>query len=137
MSDNHWNKPLTDVRWKFRLPELVSAIKKQIDFCFKKGTGRLRGSFSLGNIHTIKEAGREGVRITNDLPYAQAQDTGAMIPERFPVRAKALHWINANGAEVYAKKARGFMLQGKNYIINALYEWMNDPKNIEVDWDES
>jgi hypothetical protein len=124
-----FNNPL-NVRWRMFLPELVSCIKQSILSKFK-GTGALARSFTLGQLKAFKNGDSEGVNITNPLPYAAIQDTGGDIPVRYVKRAMALHWVS-NGTDVFAKSARGFHLEGKNYIQDALNNWVNN--GIDVEW---
>lgn len=130
-----WDKPL-QIKWVFNLPELVSAIKRQIDMVFVNPSGRLKASFSLSNMHIIRNGSSEGVEITNSLPYAAIQNYGGRIPDRVPVKGKYMVWTNAGGETVFAKRARGFDISAKNYIEKAIDDWVGGDKNINVEWDK-
>jgi hypothetical protein len=129
---NGWNKPLK-LRWEFHFPELISEIKKQINMSFARPTGKLRNSFSLGNIRKIRNGTSEGVEINNSLPYAAIQNYGGDIPRRYPTNAKALHWM-MGGTDVFAKSAAGFHINGQNYIEKAVDRWAFG--SIDVEWDK-
>lgn len=65
-----------------------------------------------------------------DVPYAQAHEFGAHIPERFPVNAKALHFY-INGQEVFAKKAAAFELPERSFLRSSLDD-MKDEITVEL-----
>ena len=129
-----FKKPLEiQFRWRNALPELLSAIKTTIDEVFKRKTGSFRRSWQLSHLHVLRHS-REGVEINNPHPAALALDEGAYIPTRYPIRAKALHWVDENGNDVFVKKAEGFYLEGRDYINKAVDKWGG--KGLAVEWKE-
>lgn len=123
-----WDKSLK-ARWKFHLPELVSAIKQSVRSNFPKGSGKLAKSFSLSNTRVKND---KTVQITNQLPYAAIQNYGGYIRERTPVTARALHW-KSGGKDIFATRARGFTLQGKHYLEEAIKNWAKECITIEFE----
>lgn len=55
-------------------------------------------------------------------PYNRAHEYGAIIPDRFPKNAKALHWM-VGGQHVFAKFARGFTLPARSYMRSGLADY--------------
>lgn len=87
----------------------------------QKRTGRLQSSIQSETI--------DGEVITTNVfsnasaaPYNRAQEYGAIIPEQFPVNAKALHFF-VGGQEVFAKHAKGFTLKERSYMRSSLAEY--------------
>ena len=64
-----------------------------------------------------------GVGLGREAPYGLAHEYGAHIPERVPVKAKALHWIGANGADVFAMRARAFDLPERSFMRSSFAEF--------------
>lgn len=65
-------------------------------------------------------AGR--VTVDNTAPYGKYHEYGAHIPERVPIRARALHWINSGGGDVFAMRARAFDLPERSFMRSSLAE---------------
>jgi hypothetical protein len=121
------------MRWKFHLPELVSAIHQQINMLFKNPSGKLRTSFQLGNFHAKESEGRSEIMIDNDLPYAAIQNYGGSIPERTAKAGTFMHWVGPGGEDVFAKRAKGFTITGKEYIERGVDQWYDD---LDIEWSE-
>jgi len=70
-----------------------------------------------------------------DVPYAKYTDTGGQIPTRFPVRAKAMHWIQ-DGVHIFTKRARGYYYQGIGWVENGFLIWLSkgQNENIRIYW---
>jgi hypothetical protein len=64
-----------------------------------------------------------GVGLGREARYGLAHEYGAHIPERVPVKAKALHWIGANGADVFAMRARAFDLPERSFMRSSFAEF--------------
>jgi hypothetical protein len=62
------------------------------------------------------------VAVDSTAPYGRYQELGASIPERRPIRAKALHWVTAGGSDVFAKYARAFTLPARPFMKPSLAE---------------
>ena len=127
-----WNKPL-DHRWKFDLNSLVSELKKPptpID------TGRLRRSFRLGsrsNFGTNVNPKGDGVTIRNENVYARIWDRGGRIPDRKPRNASFMKFFS-QGKMWYLKQARGYNIQGKDYVRAAVNRWLRNDRNVKISW---
>jgi hypothetical protein len=132
MTSFGWDGPLK-IRWQFHLPELVSAIKQQISMLFKNPSGALRQSFSLGNFRVREGAGESAININNDLPYAAIQNYGGTIPER-TAKSGFMHWTGSDGEDVYAKRARGFTISGKQYLERAVEDW--SAHDLDIEWSD-
>jgi len=74
---------------------------------------------SRGSVGVDKSAGSEPGQV---LKYANALEYGANIPERVPMKARALHWLAADGSDVFAKRARAFYLQPHSFMRPSLRE---------------
>jgi hypothetical protein len=61
------------------------------------------------------------VSVDNAAPYGRYQEYGAHIPERVPIRAKALHWVNG-GESIFAMRARAFDLPERSFMRSSLRE---------------
>lgn len=84
-------------------------------------TGNLRRA--VFNTVEADELGVTGmVAVDKTAPYGAYQEFGADIPERVPVRAKAMHWVNAAGQDVFARRARAFHLGAKPFMNPSLEE---------------
>lgn len=82
----------------------------------KSHTGNLkRGILQLP---AIAEGGvvTSGIGLAKETWYGLAHEFGADIPERTPKNAKALHWIGADGASVFAMRARAFRLPERSFL---------------------
>ena len=135
MGGNGFDKPLEfEFRWRNALPELISHIKQSIDRNLNAGTGQFRRSWNLSNVRVLRSGNRDGVEITHPHPMALALDEGAWIPERVPVKATVLHWIDEAGNDVFAKKAAGFYLEGRDYIRDAVEKWSG--RGVTAEWKE-
>jgi hypothetical protein len=55
--------------------------------------------------------------------YGIYHELGAHVPERVPVGAKALHWIGADGAGVFAMRARAFDLPVRSFMRSSFLEF--------------
>lgn len=64
-----------------------------------------------------------GVGLGREAAYGLAHEYGAHIPERVPVKAKALHWIGANGEDVFAMRARAFDLPERSFMRSSFAEF--------------
>ena len=64
-----------------------------------------------------------GVGLGREAAYGLAHEFGAHIPERVPVRAKALHWIGADGQDVFSKRARAFDLPERSFMRSSFAEF--------------
>lgn len=88
----------------------------------QKRTGRLQSS-----IQSETEDAADIVTTTvfsnaSAAPYNRAQEYGAVIPDRYPVNAKALHFF-IGGKEFFVKHAKGFTLKERSYMRTSLAEW--------------
>lgn len=63
------------------------------------------------------------VGLSKEAWYGLAHEFGAHIPERVPVKAKALHWMGANGIDVFAMRARAFNLPERSFLRTAFAEF--------------
>ena len=63
-----------------------------------------------------------GVAVGPEAPYGKWQEYGAHIPERFSVRKLAMHWIGADGKDVFAKRARAFDLPPRSFMVSSFRE---------------
>jgi phage gpG-like protein len=61
------------------------------------------------------------VLVDNTAPYGRYHEYGAHIPERVPIRAKAMHWMNG-GKDVFAMRARAFDLPARSFMRSSLKE---------------
>jgi hypothetical protein len=66
-------------------------------------------------------SGRVG--LGREARYGLAHEFGAHIPERVPVKAKALHWIGAGGEDVFAMRARAFDLPERSFMRSSFAEF--------------
>jgi hypothetical protein len=64
-----------------------------------------------------------GVGLGREASYGLAHEFGAHIPERVPVKAKALHWIGADGRDVFAMRARAFDLPERSFMRSSFAEF--------------
>lgn len=71
-----------------------------------------------------------GVGLGREAAYGLAHEFGAQIPERTPKNAKALHWIGADGASVFAMRARAFKLPERSFLRTGFAEFQ--PRIIEA-----
>lgn len=73
--------------------------------------------------YTEESAGKieGGVTVDNTAPYGRAHEYGAHIPDRYPIRARALHWVS-NGTDVFAMHARAFDLPERSFMRVSLRE---------------
>lgn len=98
-------------------------------------TGKLRDA--LRNPRTYQYNKRnKTIRIeVLGVPYAKIQDQGGRIPARRPVRARAMRWYEGTTA-IFAKRAKGYYLQGQGYIRNGFDLWLSaQPRdNIRIYW---
>lgn len=91
----------------------------------KNRTGNLRNSI-------VPKVGESGAVLTGTVfvdstaPYGRYQEYGAHIPERIPVKAKALRWY-AGGSPVFAMRARAFTLPPRPFMGPSL-----DEKQAEI-----
>lgn len=54
--------------------------------------------------------------------YGRVHEFGAHIPERFPVKAKALHWTSPEGFSVFAMHAAAFDMPKRPFMSTSLAE---------------
>jgi len=125
-----FDKPL-NARWRFFLPELVAEIKASIRREFDTAGGEFTRSWSLKNVHVAP--GEESVIIESNHPFAFIQEMGGRVPDRYPVRAKAMHWMSG-GEHVFAKRAKGFTLRPRGFIAAAVTKWAATEKGVDVEW---
>ena len=85
-------------------------------------TGRLANSIQRRVTDTPNEIMAQVYSNDTALPYNRALNNGATIPDRFPKKAKALHFF-IGGKEVFAKKARGFTLKPRRYMESGLSDF--------------
>lgn len=96
----------------------------------KSHTGNLKRAIiqipaeAEGNIVTA------GVGLGSEARYGLAHEFGANIPERTPQNAKALHWIGADGASVFAMRARAFTLPARSFLRTGFADFQ--PRIIEA-----
>lgn len=107
--------------WKERLRNHVIKDKLQGQV-LNHITGRLQGSIQ-GDVTDTPEKITGRVYSANTAsPYNKAQEYGAVIPDRFPVNAKALHFF-VGGQEIFAKRAKGFTLKERSYLRSSLADY--------------
>jgi len=111
-----WDGPV-DYAIGWKLDRLRRTLKESIDSNFAQTTGRLAESF------TIRPIERFSIAIASSHPGAAAQEYGADIPERFPVRAQAMRF-QVGSEMVFARRARAFKLKPKHYIQEAVDAWV-------------
>jgi hypothetical protein len=88
----------------------------------KHRTGNLINSIFPSIEQSIDEYLLTGrVSVSNTAPYGRYHEYGAHIPERVPIRAKALHWVT-NGQDVFAMRARAFDLPERSFMRSSLRE---------------
>lgn len=75
-----------------------------------------------GRVFSAKGTSMGGTPVEN---YAGAQEYGAHIPERVPVKALALSWI-ANGKRIFAMRAAAFNLPERSYLRSSLSDKATD-----------
>lgn len=92
----------------------------------KNRTGNLRRSVFVELAHKAGPLITAGVAVARSAPYARAQEYGAFIPERFPRRARALHWTTAGGQDVFAMRAAAFQLPARSFMRTALAEFAGE-----------
>jgi hypothetical protein len=86
----------------------------------KNRTGNLRNSV----FPSMESSGSQiigTVAVDNTAPYGRYQEYGAQIPERVPVKAKALRWY-VGGSPVFAMRARAFTLLPRPFMRPSLDE---------------
>ena len=86
----------------------------------KNRKGHLRRSI----FHTVTNSGSQivgTVGVGLEVPYGRYQEYGAQIPERVPVKAKALRWY-VGGSPVFAMRARAFTLPARPFMRPSLDE---------------
>lgn len=85
-------------------------------------TGNLRNSV----FYTVSASGAQFIGTVDvSMPaakYGAAHEFGAHIPERVPVRAKALHWISPGGGSVFAMRASAFDLPQRSFMRTGLQD---------------
>jgi hypothetical protein len=64
-----------------------------------------------------------GVALGANAPYGLAHEYGASIPERVPTKHKSLHWIGKSGEEVFAMRARAFVLPERSFMRSSFREF--------------
>lgn len=79
---------------------------------------------AAGNVVTA------GVGLGKEASYGLAHEFGANIPERTPKNAKALHWIGADGKDVFAMRARAFTLPERSFLRTSFVEFQ--PRIIDA-----
>ena len=87
-----------------------------------KITGRLMGSIQSDVTDTPDRITGRVYSSTTASPYNRAHEYGAIIPDRFPKNAKAMHWM-VGGQHVFAKFARGFTLPARSYMRSSLTDY--------------
>lgn len=85
-------------------------------------TGKLAGSIQSDVKDTQQEIIGRVYSSTTATPYNRAHEYGATIPDRFPKKAKALHWM-VGGKHVFAMRARGFKLPERSYLRSAFHDF--------------
>jgi phage gpG-like protein len=58
----------------------------------------------------------------NSVNYAAIHEFGGTVPDRYPVNAKALHWMSG-GQDVFAKFARGFTMPERSFMRSSLADY--------------
>ena len=106
--------------WALRLENYVKQ-EKLSGQVLNHITGKLQGSIHndiadspdsiVGRVYSSNAAS----------PYNAAQEYGAIIPDRYPVNAQALHFY-IGGKEIFAKFAKGFTLKERSYMRSSLAE---------------
>lgn len=127
----NWDGPLTPLKFKMNLPELMSAIQAEMDRSFLgKGHGDLRRE--AGKLSNYR-FGKDFVEITLPLPYARIQEEGGWIPDRRPKVAQAMHFFD-KGNEVFTKFASGFHILPNEYLKGGVHRWLGNRKGVKVEW---
>lgn len=85
----------------------------------QKISGRLQSSIQNDVIDSADIIEARVYSNTSAAPYNAAQEYGAVIPDRYPVNAKAMHFF-VGGKEVFAKFAKGFTLKERSYMRSSL-----------------
>lgn len=94
----------------------------------KNRTGNLRNAV-FNRVESDSNSVTGHVFVDKTAPYGAYQEYGASIPERVPRKAKALHWIGADGRDVFAKRARAFQLKARPFMGPSLEEKRDDIVN--------
>jgi hypothetical protein len=88
----------------------------------KNRTGNLRRAVFESIAATASDRFEGAVSVGSEALYGAYQEYGAHIPERVPVRERVLHWIGADGANVFAMRARAFDLPARPFMRPSLDE---------------
>ena len=96
----------------------------------KSHTGNLKRSILQIPAVAEGQSVTAGVGLGSEAKYGLAHEFGANIPERTPKNAKALHWIGADGANVFAMRARAFTLPARSFLRTSFSEYQ--PRIIDA-----
>lgn len=118
-----WNKPL-DISIDWAQGQFAQQLSLSIERNFRNTTGNLFSSFTY---HPVND----GLAIYSTAPYAIIHEYGGMVPERHPVAKKALKF-EIGSKEIFAKRARAFRLDAREYVKEATEKWQ---EKIGVGWD--
>lgn len=122
----------TNIRGKVRLA--VDGLARKLEAHVKndklngqvlrKVTGALQGSIHSESYDTgEKIVGR--VFSDKSVNYAAIHEFGGTIPDRYPVRAKALSWM-AGGQRIFAMKAKGFQMPERSFLRSSLADMKDE-----------
>jgi len=89
----------------------------------KSHTGNLKRAILQIPAEAEGQTVTAGVGLGSEAKYGLAHEFGADIPERVPKNAKALHWIGADGASVFAMRARAFRLPERSFLRTGFAEF--------------
>jgi hypothetical protein len=96
----------------------------------KSHTGNLKRAILQEPAEVEGNTVTASVGLGSEAKYGLAHEFGASIPERTPKNARALHWIGADGADVFAMRARAFTLPERSFLRTGFAEFQ--PNIIEA-----
>jgi len=119
------SKALEDII--FKIPRVIRAMKPDVKRLGKAGYKHLKKSIPISKL--AKPHLRDSFKIKTSIinhysikltmytlvRYAQALNSGATVPERFPLNKKAMVFT-VNGIKIFTNRARGFTTRGLHYV---------------------
>ena len=84
-------------------------------------TGKLASSI-MYDVTDSATSVKGRVYSNNSVNYAAIHEFGGTVPDRYPVNAKALHWVSG-GKDVFAAFARGFTMPERSFLRSSLADY--------------
>ena len=160
-----WDGPVVirlpgEVDWRNDAKTLAALIQDSVPAPWKGGT--LHKDLSLRRASYSKTA--RGFQFVVHNSYAQIQDEGGDIPDRYPTGManyaarrsagitrevegdevvgsrviRAMRWVGAGGEIVYRRFAKGFHITGKNFVAKGFSRWVgargHGEQGLQVGW---